>query len=33
MIEMLVAAKKVGAWPTDCPFINDVIIHVFWWLL
>jgi hypothetical protein len=33
MIEMLAAAKKSALWPTDCPFINDVIVHVFWWLL
>jgi hypothetical protein len=33
MLELLAATKKVGAWPTPCPLINDVIVHVFWWLL
>lgn len=31
-MESLLAAKKVVPF-TDCPFINDVIVHVFWWLL
>ena len=33
MFEMMMAAKKSAPWPTECPFINDVIIHVFWWLI
>lgn len=32
MIEILAAAKKAAPWPTECPFINDVIGLVFFWV-
>ena len=32
-IDLMMAAAKKAPWPTECPFINDVIVHVFWWLL
>lgn len=28
MFELLMAAKKAAPWPTECPFINDVIAIV-----
>ena len=33
MFEMLAAAKKAVPYPTDCPFLNDLIVNVLWWLL
>ena len=36
MFEMLAAAKKAAPtapWPTDCPWINDVIGAVIAWLI
>jgi hypothetical protein len=33
MIEMIVAVKKAMPWPTECPFINDVIALLMGWVV
>jgi len=32
MIEMIAAVNKTAPWPTECPFINDVIVLLIGWV-